>query len=181
MPFLIREEEWLKQEEALNDSSLVWPAKEALENLPTVWIENNQIECSKKDRNGKQSDACKQVQPYYLNHVRGSTRIRQASQRIGAALGTMSSSFLLCRYASFITLEDIGLNWSRDFMLDLCCGTLVGAFIVSCTFIAHLALGWIRVTVSSYNPSSITTDQVTISLTCFGKKFVMLQRDTLRQ
>ena len=51
------------------------------------------------------------AQSYYLNHVRGSARIRQACLRIAAAAGTLVSSYILCSLtSSLVSLDDIGLQ-----------------------------------------------------------------------
>ena len=130
------------QEEEFNDTSLVWPSKEAMEKLPMDWIAN-----------ASNDDASKTQQQVLLNHVRGSTRIRQASQRIGAALGTITSSFVLCRSVPVLTLEEIGLDWSRNVTYDVCCGIFVGALIVTFIFVVELMLGWIKIIVSQSAPN----------------------------
>jgi len=91
------------------------------------------------------SDQCKQ--PYYLNHVRGSTRVRQASQRAAAAMGTVVSSYLLCSFSSLVTLEDIGLGVgsAQRVLSDLAIGFVIGSFIVVFIFVAELRMGWIRI------------------------------------
>eukprot|EP00984_Skeletonema_dohrnii_P010990 scaffold4346_cov155-Skeletonema_dohrnii-CCMP3373.AAC.1 len=88
-------------------------------------------------------------QPYYLNHVRGSTRIRQASQRIGAAMGSILASYMICHLsASKITLEDVGLTLPSLYILvvqDLAWGFSIGSSIVSIIFITEVWLGWIKI------------------------------------
>jgi hypothetical protein len=88
-------------------------------------------------------------QPYYLNHVRGSTRIRQASQRIGAAMGSILASYMICHLsASKITLEDVGLTLPSSYILvvqDLAWGFSIGSSIVSIIFIMEVWLGWIKI------------------------------------
>ena len=176
-----REEEWRKQEEQSNDDSIVWPSEEALTKLPGDWIakrHDNNFNCkmdvptadggrtqkkrAKRDNKDKQymntnQFNSKQTQPYFLNHVRGSTRIRQASQRVSAALGTVSSTLILCSFASsFLTLRDIGLDTaSRNVLFDLSCGFLIGAFVVSFVFVVELALGWVKVIVSSASTNPV--------------------------
>ena len=164
------EKEWLTQEEEMNDVSIVWPMKEDLRKLSDGgWIvnckevgESNTLKSNRQKRRDKidndkplatnHTRNSKQSQPYYLNHVRGSTRIRQASQRIGAALGTLFSSFLLCSFTSFVTLEGIGLDiHSRNVLFDLCWGVVVGALIVTFIFVLELSFGWIHIVVSSTN------------------------------
>ena len=161
------EKEWLAQEEEMNDVSIIWPTKEDLMKLSDRgWIvnckevdESNTIESNRPKRKSttdsdkplatNQTRNSKPSQPYYLNHVRGSTRIRQASQRIGAALGTLFSSFLLCSFTSHVTLEDIGLDThSRSVLCDLFGGVVVGALTVTLIFVLELSFGWIRIVVS---------------------------------
>mmetsp|Transcript_11487 Transcript_11487/g.24510 ORF Transcript_11487/g.24510 Transcript_11487/m.24510 type:complete len:394 (-) Transcript_11487:167-1348(-) len=88
-------------------------------------------------------------QPYYLNHVRGSTRIRHASQRLAAAVGTLFASYLLCSYSSssLLTLSDIGLHVSsfQQVLIDFGCGFGVGSCIVLLMFACEWRMGWIRI------------------------------------
>lgn len=89
-----------------------------------------------------------ETQPYYLNHVRGSTRIRQASQRIGAAMGTLFASYILCSFSSsLVTFEDIGLGITsaKEVLYDFTCGFLIGSFIVAFIFLLELRMGWIKI------------------------------------
>lgn len=96
-----------------------------------------------KTKNSNQPDR----QPYYLNHVRGSTRIRQVSQRIAAAMGTIFSTYLLCSYSSLVTLEGIGLGIrsSQRVLSDLAIGFAVGSFLVAFMFVLEVRMGWIRI------------------------------------
>lgn len=88
-------------------------------------------------------------QPFYLNHVRGSTRIRQASQRVSAALGTVLSTYMLCYLSSSITLVDLGLtnitSTHTTVGRDLVWGFLIGSSIVIIIFIMEVLLGWIKI------------------------------------
>lgn len=168
------EKKLVEQEESSDDVTLEWPSAIAIANLPPDWVieskshkkgnENkSNVTCNKskskkkirsKNANIKsgsqQTDATRNQnddssQPYYLNHVRGSTRIRQASQRIGAALGTLLTTYLICCCLSTpITLEDLGLttnNWGQD----LARGFLVGSSIVVIIFVIEVQLGWIEI------------------------------------
>lgn len=168
------EKKLVEQEESSDDVTLEWPSAIAIANLPPDWVieskshkkgnENkSNVTCNKskskkkirsKNANIKsssqQTDATtnqnnNSYQPYYLNHVRGSTRIRQASQRIGAALGTLLTTYLICCCLSTpITLEDLGLttnNWGQD----LARGFLVGSSIVVIIFVIEVQLGWIEI------------------------------------
>lgn len=51
--------------------------------------QSNNTQSSDHKSTGTTNNNSTAQQPYYLNHVRGSTRIRQASQRIGAAMGSI--------------------------------------------------------------------------------------------
>ena len=112
---------------------------------------NNKSNSSPKCNNNTQSDqkstdATKtnsEYQPYYLNHARGSTRIRQASQRIGAAMGSLLASYIICYLSASITLEDVGLT--LPVLRDLAWGFLIGLSIVTIMFIMEIWLGWIAV------------------------------------
>jgi len=95
-------------------------------------------------------------QPYYLNHVRGSTRIRQASQRIGAATGSLLATYVMICHLSTpntsITLQDVGLvlpsihnNSLVIVVQDLAWGFLIGSSIVSIIFLIEVYLGWIKI------------------------------------
>ena len=201
-----REEEWRKQEEESNDESILWPNEEALTRLPCDWVVNrydNTIKCkmdaSNKDggrtqkkrarrdiKDKHQSNAnqmnSERTQPYFLNHARGSTRIRHASQRVSAALGTVSSTIILCSFASsFLTLKDIGIDTtSRDVLFDLCCGFFVGVFIVSFVFIVELTLCWVKVVVSSAHTKHVLMANAMVysqNECCLG--MIFLHRDTL--
>ena len=67
------------QEDQKHDTSLVWPPTAK---LPAEWLA-----------------VARGKQPFFLNHVRGHVRLRQASYRLGAATGTLlqtiSMAFLL--------------------------------------------------------------------------------------
>jgi len=105
----------------------------------------------KKSKNETSSTSMVQ-QPFYLNHVRGSTRIRQASQRIGASVGSILATYMICHLSSqSITLEDVGLSvlpstHNNNLVVhDLAWGFLVGSSIVSIIFIMEVYLGWIKI------------------------------------
>jgi hypothetical protein len=106
---------------------------------------NQQRQSNSYDCNS--SDITYRHQLYYLNHVRGSTRIRQASQRLGLGLGTMTSSYILCTLSSYITLDNIGLGISspRRIFFDVICGFGIGSFIVILIFLLEIQMGWIKI------------------------------------
>ena len=95
-----------------------------------------------------------QQQPYYLNHVRGSTRLRQASQRLAAASGTLIATYLLCNpsfssssSSPFIKFEDVGLKVTsvHRVLSDIVHGIVIGSTIVVILFGVEVYMGWIRI------------------------------------
>mmetsp|Transcript_31037 Transcript_31037/g.70989 ORF Transcript_31037/g.70989 Transcript_31037/m.70989 type:complete len:336 (+) Transcript_31037:784-1791(+) len=96
--------------------------------------------------------------PYHLNHVRGSTQIRHASKRLGAALGTLFATYMICssspfavgprpRASTIVSFGDIGLDLSspRRAGTDLLYGFLVGSIGVTLIFAIELRQGWIKI------------------------------------
>ncbi|KAL7479208.1 hypothetical protein ACHAW6_004948 [Cyclotella cf. meneghiniana] len=139
------EARWTRQEEQTNDPSLTWPTEEALRRLPPDW---RVARTSGGRENGTSTGDERSLRPYRLNHVRGSTRVRHAAQRAGAALGTAVASVLVCRFASrWIRLEDVGLSSRsvREATSDVGRGFFVGSFIVTVLFVTELRLGWVRI------------------------------------
>jgi hypothetical protein len=108
---------------------------------------NQQRKSNSYDCNSSEITYRHRHQLYYLNHVRGSTRIRQASQRLGIALGTMTSSYILCTLSSHITLDNIGLGISspRRLFFDVICGFGIGSFIVIFIFLLEIQMGWTKI------------------------------------
>ena len=102
-----------------------------------------------ESKTNKRSNGISKPKPYYLNHVRGSTRIRQASQRIGAAMGTLFSTYLLCSSSltSLVNLDDIGIGIPslKSFLVDVTLGIMVGSSIVILIFILEVKMGWIKI------------------------------------
>ena len=159
-------DEMLRQEGETNDDSLSWPPPGDLEGLPPEWIADGYLDgcadsgesagpprsSNKKARKGKRKPD-KEIgkssprRPYHLNHVRGSTRIRHASQRLGAALGTLFATSLLCSSSPLVSYEDMGLGLSspRKAAGDLLYGFLVGSIAVISIYAVELRRGWIRV------------------------------------
>ena len=108
---------------------------------------NNNHQCNNNTAQSdqKSTDATKNdtYQPYYLNHVQGSTRIRQASQRIGAAMGSLLASYMICQLSGSMKLQDVGLT--LPILRDLAWGFLIGLSIVTIIFFMELRFGWIKV------------------------------------
>ena len=92
-------------------------------------------------------------QTYYLNHVRGSTRLRQASQRLGMAMGTLFVTYLLCNpsfsasSSSFTKLDNVGLQFhsKKQVLSDLFIGIRIGSTIVLVIFSVEVYVGWIKI------------------------------------
>jgi len=105
------------------------------------------------------------AQSYYLNNVRGSTRIRQACLRIAAAAGTLVSSYILCSLtSSLVSLDDIGLHVPslQRVIFDLVCGCLIGSFIVIFIFLIELQLEWIKII--GYCETVVPNEKFTINI-----------------
>ncbi|KAL7533805.1 hypothetical protein ACHAXR_005456 [Thalassiosira sp. AJA248-18] len=152
-------EDWVVQRsnQTENDASEIHET----DNIPKTSHSTNKKKRSLKNKNKSSSTTCNQnpnphsnqpkkpihTQPYYLNHVRGSTRVRHASQRIAAAIGTLCSTYLLCSFSSRVTLDDIGLGIpsAKRVLSDITLGIIVGASIVIFIFTLELKMGWIKV------------------------------------
>ena len=112
-------------------------------------IDTQPLDKSSNTSRSRKSSTCNQ-QPYYLNHVRGSTRIRQASQRIGAAIGSIFASHLICHLSESVTLRDIGLmlpstaTHNHSFWQEISLGCIIGSSIVTIIFLVEIVLGWIK-------------------------------------
>ena len=119
-----------QQEETCDDTTLVWPLPGT--ELPPEWIE-----AATKRRREEKGEPI-----FFLNHVRGSTRLRQAMCRISSAAGTLLMLIVMTRWVDHCDLVDIGLQVS---VIDLTWGFLVGSFVIIILFCTEVALGWIRV------------------------------------
>ena len=116
-----------KQENAVLDLSITWPVPGSP--IPSHWIDV--------------ARRSKRENPFFLNHVRGSTRLRQAVFRITAALGTLTMAHVMSEYVDHTSsLADIGLEISFS---DIGWGFAVGSTIVILLFLAEVALGWIHI------------------------------------
>jgi len=113
-------------------------------------------------------------QPYYLNHVRGSTFIRKASQRIAAAMGTLFASFLMIYIFDDWRDEDDGeggdnelepihqLYASETILFELCCGFTIGSFLVIFIFLIELRMGWIKIV--GYMETAVPDEKFAINI-----------------
>ncbi|EJK74559.1 hypothetical protein THAOC_03756, partial [Thalassiosira oceanica] len=157
-------DELLRQEDESNDASLSWPPPGALAGLPPEWVAGGYLDGreevsagpprsggkkarSSKRKPDKEINKSSPRRPYHLNHVRGSTRIRHASQRLGAALGTLFATYLICSSSPLVSFGDIGLGLSspRRAGTDLLYGFLVGSIGVTLIFAIELRQGWIKI------------------------------------
>ena len=116
-----------KEEEQQHDPSLTWPVAMALERIPAAWR-------AIAAKAGKQ--------PYFLNHVRGCVRIRQAASRLASALATVMQVAVMSWLIDHRLLSEMGAQLSA---IDLALGTAVGAGIVVVLFSAEVAVGWLCV------------------------------------
>ena len=150
-----------RQEDEANDASLSWPTPGSLAGLPPEWGAGacgggdpggsregpvDRKAGGGKGRPGRATAEPPLRRPYHLNHVRGSTRVRHASQRIGAALGTLLATHVLCSLSPLVSFEDIGLDLSspRKAAADMLCGFVVGSAGVLLIFAIELRRGWIK-------------------------------------
>ena len=111
-------------------------------------------------------------QPYYLNHVRGSTFIRKASQRIAAAVGTLFASFLMIYIfddwrdedgdKELKPLHQLYAGSSEKILFELCCGFAIGSFLVIFIFLIELKMGWILIT--GYCETAVPEEKFAINI-----------------
>lgn len=119
--------------------------------------------------------AIKIEQPYYLNHVRGSTRIRQASLRIAAAMGTLLASFLMIYIFEDWRDEDddngdnelelVNLLYAGHLgiiIFEVVCGFIIGSSIVIFIFLIELKMGWIKII--SYWETAVPSESFLINI-----------------
>ena len=125
------DEAGLAAEESLqHDATLVWPPPDAP--IPAEW---RQL-AAKPPKPTKQ--------PYFLNHVRGHVRFRQAMLRLGSATGTLLQTAAMGAFFDGTELIDTmllrGASWG-----DLGQGVATGACCIVVVFAAEIAVGWLRV------------------------------------
>mmetsp|Transcript_24944 Transcript_24944/g.46161 ORF Transcript_24944/g.46161 Transcript_24944/m.46161 type:complete len:470 (-) Transcript_24944:272-1681(-) len=145
-----------RQEGQPNDPTLEWPVPGT--DLPPEWICHRIAAAASegRERVERKGDG---RQPYFLNHVRGSTRVRQAAKRVSSAFGTLSMALVMSRFVDGTSLSYIGLELS---LLDLTAGFAVGAGSVLALFFAEIALGWIRIV--GYNEVVAPGESLSINL-----------------
>lgn len=118
--------EWTQEERAVNDPNIVWPPKDLLSEPLRKFA----------DRKG---------QPFFLNHVTGKRRFKDACMRFGMTIGTVLTVWCTCRWMDMRSLPELGLTLDQPFWSEACVGVCVGAFIVTFIFFVELGMGWIDV------------------------------------
>ena len=113
-----------------NDDSLPWPRN-------VDWVRAVGEAAAPEWRRG-----AKGKQPYHLNHVRGSLRCKHAAMRVGAALGSLVTVFLLCSLEGR-TLSSVGLRLGGSFACDVALGCATGFGLVLFIFVVEWRLGWL--------------------------------------
>ena len=114
------------EERMMHDTKLTWPSVDA--RLPPEWI------AAAKRASGPR--------PYFLNHVRGSVRVRQAAERIAGGVGAMLQAALACWALEGESVASIGLVWVPS---ELFAGFVIGGGIVCTMFAMEILLGWVAV------------------------------------
>ena len=112
-----------QEESEQHDPSLKWPC--AGTELPPEW-----------------TAAARGKQPYFLNHVRGSVRFRQALLRVAAATGSIVQVFAMAWLIDRRPPEAIGLTLA---WVDVALGVFTGVSVIVLLFCAEVALGWLRI------------------------------------
>lgn len=132
-----------------HDKTLAWPTLHNA-NVPSAWLDL----AKQRQRQHPSSD-----EPlWFLNHVRGSLRFRQAALRMASAAGTLVMAYVMTNFVdppfadgaiaedekgTAVGLASIGL--APISLRDIALGFLVGSTIVIALFTIEVALGWIRV------------------------------------
>ena len=119
-----------EQEAQKHDMTLEWPPSDA--KLPAEWKQQ------------QQQQRRSSPQPFFLNHVRGHVRCRQAALRLGAAAGTVAQTAALAILLDHRTFADAFLLRGAS-TPDLALGLLTGTACVVAIFVAELAVRWIVV------------------------------------
>mmetsp|Transcript_148322 Transcript_148322/g.413159 ORF Transcript_148322/g.413159 Transcript_148322/m.413159 type:complete len:415 (+) Transcript_148322:119-1363(+) len=83
-------------------------------------------------------------QPFFLNHVTGRQRCKDACMRIGMNLASFTVVWCTCRWMDKRTLASIGLTLNWDSVVDVVCGFSVGVMIVFFIFVVELLAGWVQ-------------------------------------
>lgn len=132
-----------------HDKTLAWPPLPNA-NIPSEWVD------LAKQRQREHPSIDEPL--WFLNHVRGSLRFRQAVLRLASAAGSILMAYVMTNYVDppfpdgatseddegpVVGLASIGLT-PISFQ-DIALGVLVGSTVVLAIFALEVALGWIRV------------------------------------
>ena len=154
-----------------NDTTtIVWPPSDAT--IPAEWqrLATERQRKRRRQRQTQKDDDNNDDEPlWFLNHVRGSVRFRQAILRLAVAGGTLLMAYIMTHYidpalpndeysstlktrttttttmpptTTERSLASIGLTISAR---DIGCGFVVGSGVILVLFAAEVALGWIHV------------------------------------
>ena len=108
--------------------TLLWPHAVDAARLPAEWTRA----------------AVGKKRPYFLNHVRGSTRLVAAAMRVGQAAGSLCNVAVLSLLLDRRPVAALGLVPSATFLGDLGAGVAVGVGLISALTAVELRLGWVR-------------------------------------
>lgn len=85
------------------------------------------------------------TKPFFLNHVKGKQRFKDAMMRIGMNMGSLFAIWIVGRWLeNGRSLGDLGLVFDMPFFYDLFAGFLVGVTIVGFMFSVELKAGWLH-------------------------------------
>ena len=123
-----------------HDATLVWPLPGTV--LPEGW-----------------AAAAKGKQPYFLNHVSGAMRFRQAFVRVAAALGTLLQVGFMCALVDHRDLAAVGAVLVPT---DVARGVAVGAGIICVLFCVEVRLGWLAIV--GYGEVVVASERLPLNL-----------------
>ncbi|OLQ06828.1 40S ribosomal protein S15 [Symbiodinium microadriaticum] len=112
-----------KDEAIQHDTKIPWPACEIPEALQGY-----------RGRPG---------QPFFLNHVTGRQRCKDACMRLGMGVGALLGVWFMCRCMDRRDLSSLGFTLDSPFFQDAAAGLVVGVTIVSFMFAVELVAGWV--------------------------------------
>ncbi|CAE7426039.1 RPS15 [Symbiodinium natans] len=112
-----------KEEAIQHDAKIPWPACK----IPEVF----------------NSYRAKPGQPFFLNHVTGRQRCKDACMRLGMGVGALLGVWFMCKCMDRRDLSSLGFTLDRPFFGDAAAGLVVGVTIVSFMFIVELLAGWV--------------------------------------
>eukprot|EP00931_Biecheleriopsis_adriatica_P086856 TRINITY_DN61421_c0_g1_i1.p1 TRINITY_DN61421_c0_g1~~TRINITY_DN61421_c0_g1_i1.p1 ORF type:complete len:413 (+),score=71.09 TRINITY_DN61421_c0_g1_i1:74-1312(+) len=83
-------------------------------------------------------------QPFFLNHVTGRRRCKDACMRVGMNVASLLTVAFMCYYIDNRTLGSLGLVLDWRFCSETLVGLVVGVSIVSFMFLVELYAGWLH-------------------------------------